>query len=99
VEVFDRNVANREKQVDSSIVTVMLDDSYQHMKPERGDMAILVAGDGDYVPAVRSLQRRGLKVRVVFWRHAASRELRETADEFNELDPHFSRLTLSAARH
>jgi NYN domain len=74
VEVFNRNVANKEKQVDSSIVTTMLDDSYEHMKSDRGDMAALVAGDGDYIPSVRSLQRRGLQVRIVFWKHATSRK-------------------------
>lgn len=94
VEVFSRNVANKEKQVDSSIVTAMLDDSYSYMESDRGDMAVLVAGDGDYIPSMRSLQRRGLRVRVVFWRHATSRELRDTADEFVELDSHFDRLTL-----
>lgn len=94
VDVFDRNVANKEKQVDSHIVTTMLDDSYEYMKPERGDEAVLVAGDGDYLPCLRSLQRRGLKVRVVFWKHATSRELRETADLFVELDQHFDALTL-----
>src|SRR5260370_23318664 len=94
VEVFRRNVANKEKQVDSSIVTTMLDDSYEQMKSDRGDMAVLVAGDGDYLPSMRSLQRRGFRVRVVFWKHATSRELRDTANEFVELDPHFDRLTL-----
>jgi hypothetical protein len=95
VEVFNRNASNREKQVDSTIVTALLDDSYEHMKSERGDMAILVAGDGDYVPSVRSLQRRDLRVRVIFWKHATSRELRETGDEFMALDPYFDRLTLT----
>ena len=94
VEVFSRNVSNKEKQVDSSIVTTMLDDSYENMESDRGDMAVLVAGDGDYIPSMRSLQRRGLRVQVVFWKHATSRELRDTADEFVELDPHFGRLTL-----
>lgn len=93
VEVFGRNAANKEKQVDSSIVTTMMEDSYEHMKADRSDMAVLVAGDGDYVPNVRSLQKRGLQVRVVFWKHATSRELRETADEFVELDQHFDWLT------
>jgi hypothetical protein len=94
VEVFDRNIANREKQVDSYIVTTMLDDSYVHMKSDRGDIAVLAAGDGDYLPSVRSLQRRGLRVRVVFWKHAANRELRETASEFVELDAYFDSLTV-----
>jgi hypothetical protein len=93
VEVFNRNVANKEKQVDTSIVTTMLDDSYQHMKPDRGDTAVLVAGDGDYVPSVKSIQKRCLHAWVVFWKHATSRELRETAHHFSEHDQCFDYLT------
>jgi hypothetical protein len=59
---------------------------------------ILVADDGDFIPPVRSVQNRGLKVRVVFWKHGTSRELREAADEFLELDPYFDQLTRLADR-
>jgi hypothetical protein len=96
VEVFSRNIANREKQVDSMIVTTMMADSYEYMKPERGDIAVLVAGDADYLPSMRRLQSRGLGLRVLFWRHATSAELRETATEFIELDPYFEWLTYGA---
>ncbi|MFB4302210.1 NYN domain-containing protein [Actinomadura sp. NTSP31] len=95
VDIFDRNASNKEKQVDSHIVTTMMEDSFIHMNPERADVAVLAAGDGDYLPTVRSLQKRHLKVRVVFWKHATSRELRDTADEFVALDQRFDRLTLS----
>lgn len=86
VFVHDRNAANREKKVDVHIATTMTEDSYEYMKPER-DVAILVAGDGDYVPVIQSLQRRGIPVRCMFWAHA-SRELRETCSEFFDLNPH-----------
>jgi uncharacterized LabA/DUF88 family protein len=93
VKVFDRNAANKEKQVDTSLATLMVEDCFKYMRPERHDKAVLVAGDGDFIPPVRSVQSRGLKVRVVFWRHGTSRELRGAADEFRELDPHFDQLT------
>jgi hypothetical protein len=49
VEVFDRNAANKEKQVDTGLATRLLADSYEHMQPRLPDvMAVLVAGDGDY---------------------------------------------------
>lgn len=51
-------------------------------------MAVIFSGDGDYVPTVKDLQRRGIKVRVIFWTHATSRELRQIADEFVALDEH-----------
>jgi hypothetical protein len=39
------------------------------------------------------VERGSLRVRVAFWRHGTSRELRWAADEFVELDPSFDRLT------
>lgn len=93
VITYDRNAANKEKQVDISLSTTMMEDSYEHMKATRQDVAVLVGGDGDFVPTVKSLKRRGFGVRVVFWSHAVSRELRDSADDFVVLDPHFETLT------
>ncbi|MFF6785486.1 NYN domain-containing protein [Streptomyces sp. NPDC012510] len=99
VKVYDRNASNKEKEVDVSLSTTLMEDSYEYMRAERNDMAVLLTGDRDYVPTVLSLQRRGLKVRVVFWEHAVARALKEAADEFIALDPaldyigHFNGLT------
>lgn len=94
VEVFDRSIhTNKEKQVDIALSTTMLEDSFIHMKADNSDIAVLVAGDGDFLPTIRSFQNRGIGIRVVSWAHAASHELRDTADEFVELDPHFDYLT------
>jgi hypothetical protein len=93
VEVFDRNASNREKRVDVAIATAMVEDSFQHMRSGRGDVAVLVGGDGDFMPTFESLHRRGLRTRVVCWKHATSRDLREFADEWIELDPHLEFLT------
>jgi uncharacterized LabA/DUF88 family protein len=96
VETFERSTfTNREKQVDIALSTRMMEDSFKYMKATNGDIAVLAAGDGDFVPTIRSLQSRELGVRVVSWSHAASRQLREAADEFIELDPHFDMLTRS----
>jgi hypothetical protein len=92
VEVFDRNAGGREKEVDTGIVTMMLEDSFVHMQAERGDKVVLLAGDRDYVPALKSLKRRGIGTRVVFWEHATARDLRGEADEFVPLDPHLQDL-------
>jgi len=93
VETFDRNAANREKRVDNAIGATMIEDAFVWMKPERGDMAVLVGGDGDFLPTFEVLRRRGIRLRVVFWRHATSRDLREFADEYVELDPYFEKLS------
>lgn len=94
VEVYDRNASNKEKQVDTGLATRLLADSYRFMEARVPDVtAVLVSGDGDYVPPIKDLQDRGIKVRVVFWSHAVSRELREVADEFESLDEHLGFLT------
>jgi Uncharacterized conserved protein len=91
--VYDRNIRNREKKVDTSIATEMISDSYELMSPERDEIT-LVAGDGDYVPTVEKLRERGYVVHVVFWQHA-SRELREAATKFVPLDDFLDYLCLS----
>ena len=39
----------------------------------------------DYVPAIEKLKKRGIPVHVFFWKHA-SREIKEVASSFTELD-------------
>ncbi|MEU8838276.1 NYN domain-containing protein [Streptomyces roseus] len=86
VKVYDRNAANKEKEVDLSLSTTLMEDPYEYMRADRKDMAVLLTRDRDYVPTVNSLWRRGLRVRVVFWEHAVARALRDAADEFIPLE-------------
>jgi uncharacterized LabA/DUF88 family protein len=89
VIVYDRNVVDREKKIDTDIVATMIEDSYEIYKA--GDEFTLVAGDADYVPAIEKLQKRGIPVHVVFWGHAA-RELKEVATKFVDLNPYLEHL-------
>jgi len=52
-----------------------------------------VAGDGDFVPAVRDLVDDVFRVRVIFRDHA-SRKLKETASSFISLNEHLEFLRL-----
>lgn len=92
VVVHDRNAANREKKIDTSIVTDMMADSYELMKPGI-DEVTLVAGDKDYVPTIDNLRRRNFNLYVVFWERAA-RELKEAATTFISLDRYLDHLRL-----
>jgi uncharacterized LabA/DUF88 family protein len=83
VVVYDRNVRNKEKKIDTRIATDIVADSFQRMK--KGDEVTLVAGDSDYVPTVENVVARGFKFWVVFWDHA-SRELRESCSGFTSLN-------------
>ena len=89
VIVYDRNVVNHEKKIDTDIVATMIEDSFLILRP--GDEITLVAGDSDYVPAIEKLRKRGIAVDVVFWKHA-SKELKEAATRFIPLDPHLEHL-------
>lgn len=93
VVVHDRNVANREKKVDTTITRDITKDSYERMKPG-ADEVTLVAGDGDYVPVVEDLITRGFKFDVAFWEHA-NHELKESCSHFVALNPWLDHLALA----
>jgi uncharacterized LabA/DUF88 family protein len=88
----DRNVANKEKKIDTGIVSAMVKDAYKRADKAK-DTMVLVAGDGDFVPAVRDLREDGFRVDVVFWDHVA-KELREAASGFTSLNDHLEFLRL-----
>jgi uncharacterized LabA/DUF88 family protein len=90
VVVYDRNVADHEKKIDTDIVATMIEDSYEIFEIGKDEIT-LVAGDSDYVPPIEKLKKRGIPVHVVFWGHAA-RELKESATKFVNLDPYLEHL-------
>jgi uncharacterized LabA/DUF88 family protein len=90
--VEDRNVANKEKKIDTGIVTEMMRDAYSGVS-ETSDIITLVSGDGDYVPAVERLVEDGYTVEVFFWDHA-SEELKDACSQFVSLNEHLDHLTL-----
>jgi len=49
------------------------------------DVAVLVSGDGDYVPLVEYLKMRGVQVEVAAFGRSTSSKLRESADSFLDL--------------
>ena len=89
VIVEDRNAQNREKKIDTGIVAQMMEDSYECIADKTIDEMILVAGDKDYVPAVNRISKRGIRVVVYFWDHAAS-ELKDNAAEFVSLNKYIN---------
>jgi len=91
VIVFDRNVANREKKVDTAIVTQMMRDAYTEINKDE-DTITLVSGDADYVPTVSALVDDGYTVNVIFWDHAAE-ELKNTCSDFHSLDAQFNAIS------
>lgn len=84
VVVEDRNVANKEKKIDTGLCVAMTRDAYTRAD-RKSDTLTLVAGDGDYVPVVRQLVEDGYNVDVVFWEHASG-ELKRACCNFIPLD-------------
>jgi uncharacterized LabA/DUF88 family protein len=92
VVVYDRNIQNREKKIDTSIAADIVADSYELMKTG-SDEITLVCGDRDLVPAVEKVRKRGFDIHVVFWDHAAS-ELKKAATKFVSLNQYLDHLRL-----
>ncbi|MBH8577447.1 NYN domain-containing protein [Nostocaceae cyanobacterium CENA369] len=73
-------------------MTAMMRDAYTKM--DKGeDVITLVAGDGDFIPAIEALRNDGFTIELFFWNHAAQ-ELKDACNRFVELDPHLDRLAL-----
>ncbi len=87
VKVEDRNVANKEKKIDTGIVTQIMVDFYENAK--EGDVFTLVAGDGDYVPMITKIKSEGYIFDVVFW-DSASQELKDVASNFISMNKHIN---------
>jgi uncharacterized protein (TIGR00288 family) len=60
------------------------------------DAIVLVTGDGDFVPLVEYLKNRGKHVEVLAFERSASSKLKESADEFINLEDNIKRFLLSS---
>lgn len=94
----ERSLSGREKEVDTTLAVLLLEDVLCH-PAQSGEVDItLFSGDRDLLPAVRALQRRGRDVDIVAWEHATSTELRQAARRFIALDTYFDLLCFHAPR-
>jgi uncharacterized LabA/DUF88 family protein len=82
------NVPPYEKGIDVQLTTDMLTHSFKN----NYDVAILVAGDSDFAPALQALKDSGKHVEVaLFGKGGASRELRKVADRVLTTNARFIR--------
>jgi uncharacterized LabA/DUF88 family protein len=88
-EVFKKpKQQDRTKGVDIALATDLLGNAYR----DNYDAAVLVAGDGDYVPLVEEVKRLGKVVHVCFFREKGrglSPDLRLASDPFWALEQGF----------
>jgi uncharacterized LabA/DUF88 family protein len=80
--VFKKNKDKGSKQVDITLATDML----LHATRKHYNVAVLVAGDEDYVPLVRAVQGEGARVCVWFTSDGLSPALKMVADDYVNLD-------------
>lgn len=80
--VFKRHRDKGSKQVDITLATDML----LHATRKHYEVAVLVAGDEDYIPLVHAVQREGARVSVWFVSKGMNPALKMTADHFVDLD-------------
>ena len=60
------------------------------------DVVVLASGDGDFVPLVEYLKMNGCQVEVITFGKSASGKLKESADDFIDLDEDAGRYVLSS---
>lgn len=80
--VFKRNKSKNSKRVDISLSTDMLTHAFRR----HYEIAVLVAGDEDYVPLVQAVKAEGARVHVWFLSNGLSARLRHESDHFVNLD-------------
>jgi NYN domain len=79
--VFKKDKSKGSKRVDISLSTDML----LHATRRHYDIAVLVAGDEDYVPLVQAVQGEGARVHVWFVPDGLSSALHHQADSYFDL--------------
>lgn len=80
--VFKRTKNKGSKRVDISLTTDML----LHAARKNFELAVLIAGDEDYVPLVEAVKSEGRRVLLWFVSDGLSPALKRAADYFCDLD-------------
>jgi uncharacterized LabA/DUF88 family protein len=81
-QVFKRTKTRGSKRVDIQLTTDLL----LHASRKNFEVAVLIAGDEDYVPLVEAVTSEGRRVFVWFLSSGMSPALRRAADRFGDLD-------------
>jgi uncharacterized LabA/DUF88 family protein len=80
--VFKRQKNGRSKRVDITLATEML----THAHRKNYDVAILIAGDEDYLPLVEAVQGEGARVFLWFFKNGLSPKLKRTVDNYVDIE-------------
>lgn len=72
----------KQKEVDVALACEVM----EHALNDHFDVAIIVSGDRDFVPAIKKVQSSGKRVELAAFKTALSEESKRTADAYHELD-------------
>ena len=82
VIALDRNVAGKEKAVDTGIISKI--DRVIYKEATQNDIFVLIMGDKDFKPALETIREENCQSIVAFWDNASA-ELISEADKFINL--------------
>ena len=85
-----RNIANKEKQIDTGIVAEILETLYTRATED--DIFVLVMGDSDYVPVMQRISNKNVKTVVAFWENVSG-ELKKAAGQYINLSDVIEKIT------
>ncbi|MCX5848343.1 MAG: NYN domain-containing protein [Deltaproteobacteria bacterium] len=80
-KIFKKKPNNKTKRVDITLATDMLSNAYNN----NFDIAILVAGDEDYIPLVQELKHCGKQISLWFLEDGLSQSLKRECDHFFDM--------------
>ncbi len=80
-ESYDETT-NTQKEVDVALACEVLSHAYK----DNYDVAIIVSGDRDFVPAIQHSQAVGKRVEVAAFPNSISNEMKRSADRYHELE-------------
>jgi len=86
---FGKLVRQGENLVEKSIDVRLAIDMVRYAVMNYYDVAILISGDGDFVPAVDAVKEAGKQVECAFFPQETSTILKQSTDIFIELDENF----------
>ena len=90
VVALDRNVAGKEKAVDTGIISKVCKSLYK--EATEGDVFVLVMGDKDFKPALEAIREEKCKSIIAFWNNASG-ELISEAKEFIDLSSQITKIS------
>jgi uncharacterized LabA/DUF88 family protein len=99
--LFEPHVFKKERQQAKAkgVDIALTKDMLSHAFRDNYDIAVLYAGDGDYVPLVKEVKRVGKRVHLNFFSLGLSSELKHSVDHFFDITELFIQLWRSNPGH